>query len=532
VTGASSGHYAYADKEPLELTSDYVVVGSGAGGSAAAVILARAGYRVVVVEAGPWRDPEDYPSTMLGTMRDMMPDWGANVAIGDSVMPIVQAAVVGGGTVINSAIMVRTPADVLADWRDDHGLGDVFSERSVHAQQDAIAAELSVAATPTGRHFGVNNARLLEGLQRRGVEVHPTDRNVKDCIGSGRCMQGCRTGAKRSTQLSWLPEVIARGGAVISCAPVDRVRVQHATAEGVFGRFRHPRSRQRGATFAVRARRGVILAASATQTPLILHRSGIRPPALGAYWRAHPGAAIMGVYDEPIDLENGATQGTASIHFRGGINARGERSDGVGIKLESLALPLELIAGRVSGAGRTLVDRLAEARHQALWIAAVRAEAVGSCRPGFFGQASVKYRPTAADRAAVRAGARLLAEVHFDSGARAVRPGIYGLPFEISRDQLHLLQDDRIDNRALTWVLSHLFGGAVLGSDPQRSVVDPDLNVRGVAQLHVACASALPTTLGVNPQHTIMAVARIIAGRLANRTFTTTPSKPSTRSTT
>ena len=58
-----------------------------------------------------------------------------------------------------------------------------------------------------------------------------------------------------------------------------------------------------------------------------------------------------------------------------------------------------------------------------------------------------------------------------------------------------------------------------MGADPSRSVVAPDLAVRGVRGLHVVDASALPTTLGVNPQLTIMAVARVAAERIANRSL-------------
>jgi choline dehydrogenase-like flavoprotein len=60
-----------------------------------------------------------------------------------------------------------------------------------------------------------------------------------------------------------------------------------------------------------------------------------------------------------------------------------------------------------------------------------------------------------------------------------------------------------------------------MGSDPPRSVVDPGLQVWGKRRLHVVDAAALPTTLGVNPQHTIMAVAAITAERLANSTIAT-----------
>ncbi len=516
----SYGHIAFQERGSVALEADYVVVGSGPGGSGAALVLARAGFEVCVVEAGPWRDPGDYPESMLGAMRDMMPDWGATVAVGDSIMPIVQAAVVGGGTVINSAIMVRTPDDVLADWRERHGLGDLFDERAMGLQHDAVDRELAVQRTPEGANFGSNNAMLLSALQRRQLGGKAILRNVVGCQGSSSCLQGCRAGAKQSANLGWLPEVIARGGTVISCARVDRVVFERGVAVGVRGRSRHPRTRVLGAAVDVRARRGVVIAASAVQTPLILQRSGIRLPALGRHWRVHPGAAVVGVYDHPVDMQRGATQGTASVHFRDGIAIQDGRpiagTGENGIKIESLALPLELLAGRAAGAGQALIERLRDARHQAVWISAVRAEAEGTCRLGLFGQADVRYKPTQRDLRALRAGSHLLAALHFESGARLVRPGVVGLPAEIAPDQLPLLAEAPLDNRCWTWVLSHLFGGAVMGNDPQRSVVAPDLHVRGVRRLHVACAAALPTTLGVNPQHTILAVARILAERLAN----------------
>ena len=66
-------HVAWRPKGPrFELEVDYVVVGSGAGGATAARDLAKGGASVVLVEAGPWRQPEDYPSSMVGSMRDLM----------------------------------------------------------------------------------------------------------------------------------------------------------------------------------------------------------------------------------------------------------------------------------------------------------------------------------------------------------------------------------------------------------------------------------------------------------------------------
>jgi len=57
-------------------------------------------------------------------------------------------------------------------------------------------------------------------------------------------------------------------------------------------------------------------------------------------------------------------------------------------------------------------------------------------------------------------------------------------------------------------ILSHLFGGCTMGKDPSRSVCDELGRVRGYEGLYVVDASVIPTNLGVNPQHTIMALAR------------------------
>src|SRR6185369_454446 len=126
----------------VDLETDFVVVGSGAGGAAAAVILARAGRSVTIVEAGPWRAPEDYPSTTYGAMRDLFADWGALVTRSRALCPVVQASCVGGTTVINSAIVVRTPADCFDRWSREYGIDGESLGRRVWEHQDRLEREL------------------------------------------------------------------------------------------------------------------------------------------------------------------------------------------------------------------------------------------------------------------------------------------------------------------------------------------------------------------------------------------------------
>jgi len=498
-------HVAFrgAGEQPLDGDFDFVVVGSGAGGAAAAVTLARGGASVAIVEAGPWRAPDDYPHSSYGSMRDLMDDFGQQVTMGRALWPVVQASVVGGTTVVNSAICVRTPGDIFAQWEREHGLSGL--EDPVLAAQDRLERELCAEEVPVSAR-GRSNVLAKAGADKLGwSDSHYMVRYVKQCAGSGQCLQGCRGGQKQSLNLNFVPEVRTRGGTVVSCAPVERVVFEGTRAVGVRGHFRHPQTRARGAAFFLRAKKAVVVAASATHSPVLLARSGLALPALGEFFRAHPGTGVFGNYDEPVDMNVGATQGWASVAFR----------EKPGLKLETLAIPPELVASRLAGGGRELMERLARYRHLAMWCHAVRAESTGTVKPSFFGgRPVVRYTLDRADMERFRMGMLLLAKQHFAAGARSVIPGIAGLPYELSPDQLPLLEDAPLDPRAYVAILSHLFGGCVMGRDEKSSVTDVRGRVHGVQGLVVADASVIPTNLGVNPQHTIMGLAQVFAQAL------------------
>jgi choline dehydrogenase-like flavoprotein len=481
----------------VEMDADYVVVGSGAGGATAAVTLARGGAKVAVVEAGPWRNPEDYPSSVYGAMRDMLDSWGSNFTRGRAFWPIVQGALVGGSTVINSAICVRTPPDIFAQWEREHGVGGPALAESLWRIQDELERELSVEEVPLASR-GPHNLLAQRGADALGYESHTMRRYVKGCQGAGRCLQGCRADRKQSLNRTYIPEVVERGGLVVSCAPVRQVDLQGVRATGVSGRFRHPRTRERGAEFTLRARKGVLIAASATHSPVLLMRSGVKSRALGKNFRAHPGTPLFGLYDEPVDMNTGATQGWGSLAYR----------EKPGFKLETLSLPLDMLAGRLAGSGQVLMDRLTEFRHIAMWVQGCRAESVGEVRASRSGRPIVHYTLSLDDMLRVREAMHLIARTHFAAGARAVLPAIHGMPYRLGPDEVDQLKDAPLDPRAYVAILSHLFGGCTMGADPERSVCDGHGRVRGYEGLHVVDASAIPTNLGVNPQHTIMALAR------------------------
>lgn len=499
-------HVAFqaSQRGEVELDADWVVIGSGAGGATAAVTLARTGDRVAIVEAGAFRDPGDYPSSVYGAMRDMLDAWGSNFTRGRAYWPIVQGTLVGGSTVINSAIAVRTPADIFEQWERDHGVGGKWMADDVARLQDEIERELCVEEVPE-KSRGLSNILAKRAADKLGFESHYMRRYIKGCGGHGQCLQGCREDRKQSLNRNYVPETMERGGLVVSCAPVEKVVLEGNRAVGVRGRFRHPQTREKGARFQVRAKKGVLVAASVTRSSLILEASGIKSRALGKFFRAHPGTPVFGVYDEPVDMNTGATQGWASTAFR----------NEPGFKLETLALPLDMWSGRISGSGAQLMERLTEFRHVAMWVQACRAESVGEIRSTLTGRPAVHYTASRADMLRFREAMHLVGKMHFAAGARAIVPSIYGMPYKLMPDQIDMLKDAPLDPRAYVAILSHLFGGCVMGKDTTRSVCDDRGRVHGYERLVIADASAIPTNLGVNPQHTIMALAKLFAENLA-----------------
>jgi choline dehydrogenase-like flavoprotein len=486
-------------KRNVDEEFDFVVVGSGAAGAVTAHTLAKAGFSVAIVEEGNWVKTKDFTSDVSTTFRNLMRDEGAQAIEGRSFIPLLQGKCVGGSTVINSAIAWRTPDDVLDDWRDRFGIGDVLNAKSLDAHFNALEKDLHVHPV-NDDVLGQNNGRFLDEAQRRGWNAHPMKRYDNGCKGSGRCLQGCPSGAKQGMNITYVPWALQTGRARIFTG----CRVLHAIVKG--GRAVGIFAEAKRAKVELRARLGVFIAASTIQTPNILRRSGVRSAALGRHFQSHPGVAACARFDERIDMQFGATQGAESPQFR-----KSKR-----FKLETISMPPELAAARIPGVGAELVERLAHLANTAVWAVQVRMKAEGRITQTLFGRDKVAYTPLEEDLRATREALHLICEMFFAAGAREVYPGVYGVPSVItSPDQLGLVADAPLDPRCYSFVATHLFGAARMGADSRTSVIGTNFSTHDVKDLYVVDSSLFPTNMGVNPQHSIMGIARLAATAVA-----------------
>jgi choline dehydrogenase-like flavoprotein len=204
----------------------------------------------------------------------------------------------------------------------------------------------------------------------------------------------------------------------------------------------------------------------------------------------------------------GATQGFETDHHR-----REHR-----FKLETISLLPEIALSRVAGVGKRWLDGIAEMSHAAIWAAQIWARAEGTVGLGLLGGTSIRYDLGDEDMHTVRRALRFIADMFFAAGAIEVATGIAGMPERLrSPDEARLLDNAPLDPAAYTFTLSHLFGTARMSPHPDSGVVGADFAVHGTDNLYVVDSSLFPTNIGVNPQHTIMAIAMLGTKRLLER---------------
>ena len=483
---------------------DVAIVGSGAGGAAAAATLAEAGLNVLVLESGPYVDRDGYPSDPLQAMPLFYRDGGMTIAAGKPAIPVPVGRTVGGTTVINSGTCFRAPREVLEEWRDREGV-----EWATKLDPVYEAAEDFLAVTPLDFDtLGRNGQLCAEGAKAIGASGGPISRNAGRCVQCSSCPLGCRIDAKRAAHVSYLPRAVASGARVRAGVQVQRVLREEGRVVGLECRAGMPTTgaeemRRNGRPAAgrdwrVRAR-GVISAGGAFGTPELLLRSGIRHPALGRHLHIHPAAWIGARYEEEVRGWEGVMQSYYVDHWQP-----------EGILLEATFTPLAFGAQWLPGAGPAFTDRVVNFDHIASIGVHLHDDSAGRVGLSSNGSLRLSYHLLDEEARTIQFGIARAAQIHFAAGATEVYPNV-GPVSVIRRGELEAFESLSLRPADLRLEAFHPMSTARMGADPDTSVVDARGAVRGVDGLHVADGSLLPTSVGVNPMMTIIACATHVA---------------------
>jgi choline dehydrogenase-like flavoprotein len=469
------------------LDADVCVIGAGAGGAVAAAELAEGGMRVVVLEQGPRHDADRFSARPPEMMARLYRDGGQTMTLGTPPIPLPLGRGIGGTTLVNSGTCFRTPAQVLERWQREYGLEGLTAD-ALDSCFARVEAALSVAEV-TPELAGRNAAVARRGAERLGWSHGYLRRNARGCVGSGVCAFGCPTSAKQHTGITYVPRAEAAGARILTGADAQRVVVERGAARGVEARIAGV------GRIEVRAPQ-VVVAAGTLHTPLLLARSGLgrRSGQLGRNLALHPATGAFALMDELVDMAKGVPQ---SLY----VDAFADE----GIMFEGVAGPPSYVAMALPLSGRRHAEAMARYRRLAQFGLMVSDSSRGSVR-SIAGRPIVRYDLNEQDVARFRTGLARMEELFRAAGAREV---YLPLPRGMRPQQARA--------RDLKPMAFHPLGTARADARPERGVVDGDLALHRVRGLHVADGSVVPSSLGVNPQLTIMALATRLAFGLLGR---------------
>jgi len=491
--------------EASRLEADVCVIGSGAGGAAAAWTLARAGLRVICLEAGGHFAEKDFSQDLGVASRQLYAEGGQRLMMGNLFIPVAGGECLGGSTVVNSGICFRLPRWRFDEWHRDHGLDFSYDELEPFLEQTEKIIQVT-ASNPAV--YGGNNAACMVGLEKLGWSGGPMPRNAPACVGCGACNTGCPTGAKLSVGRTFIPESQKFGARYITHARVDVAHTAGRRITGVQATLLDPATRVPIGSLRVDAR-AVVLAGSAIQSPAFLLHNELGNEHVGRHLKVHPASGTIGIGKQLINGWNGIPQGFYSDEF-----LREDR-----MILESWWATPEVFWVNFPF-GQEGTDRMMDFARMTALGGMIADESEGTVRPhGLPGKVRVSYDLIESDRVRLLKLIERAVELLLAAGMDEVSAGIRGMPPLRSVSQAReLLTADRVRPKQMMAIYSsHPLGSLRMGNDSLHSAVDCSGALYGHEGLYVMDGSVFPDVLGVNPQVTIMSMSMMLANSLAER---------------
>jgi choline dehydrogenase-like flavoprotein len=501
VSACDSILHGREQEAPFFASVDVVIVGSGSGGAVMARELARDGRSVLVIEEGGHYTPEEYGAmTPSNSIRRLAREAGLAVAVGRGDTPLISVLsgkCVGGSSVLTGGVCFRIPEEVLHEWSTDLGLTDLTPER-LEPYFDEVEKTIRVETVPESMRSR-SSQLFVEGAAALGVQMKSLRRNTQGCHGAARCNFGCPHGAKMSVDLSFLPDAYAHGARVLSDALVERVDFAGNRACGVRGRFLDGQTGEPRVPFTVQAK-VVVVACGSLHTPVLLRRSGMDTNAIGRHLTLHPAFRVCGLYDEEVNGWDGAMQSIYSDHF---LNE--------GITLVGVYSAVSILAAALPGIGKEHRRVSAEMPRMAVFGGMVHDDGGGRVHRWISREPLVTYRMSARDRGRMFKGIQILGKMAFRAGAREVMLPIFGSQTIKSERELAFLTERPPPAARVESMAFHPLGSAKMSKHARGGVVKPTGEAWAADNLFIADGSVLPTSIGVNSQVPVMAMALKIA---------------------
>lgn len=473
----------------LVVHTEVLVIGTGAGGAVFASELAEAGHEVVMVEKGGLYTRKDFSQSEAEMMPKLFEEGGLRTTT-DGAIVILHGHSVGGSTTVNWAICFDPPAHVLDHWSDTWKLPGLRLP-DLRPSLDKVRFVLNVQ--PIEPERDTENSRLfLTGAAKLGLTAKRFEHSRTACVGSGFCILGCAYDRKQSMLVTYVPRAMRFGAQLLAHAEITEFEQKGTRVTAALGRLTDPAT---GATYRLRVEAKLFaVAGGAISTPVLLEKNGLATQSgqVGHNLRIHPTTAIVALFDHVVRGFDGIQYGAYVADL-----------EPEGIIIESVFAYPGLMASAMLAGGERAQRVMGEYDKMAAGIVLLHDEGQGRVRTDATGLPLVDYVVSEADQLKFKRGIKALARIYLAAGAReVVIPHVTGPSVTKMEDVDRVVDALDLSPNKLATFSAHQMGTAAMGS-----VTDAYGRCHGHDNLWVVDGSTMPTSLGVNPQITIAALA-------------------------
>jgi len=492
-----------ADIKTSEIIADVVIVGSGAAASILANQLVQAGRKVLLVESGGLEETTTFNEDEV----DMVSRLYANGALQlsrDFRFQVFQGRCVGGSTVVNNAVCFETPDYILDRWINEMGIG-IDRARYLNSMAEVYKL-IRVSHTPvmTDDRFLNPGGRLFaEACKKMGYDKPELDSvmaNINGCLGSGYCNIGCRFGKKLSMLDTILPQTqLANPEALKIIANCEAISFNRSGNKivSLTAKFKSGRKiTVKGKTF--------VSSAGAISSSILLLKSKLGITNAGKKLAFNLGTQITAAFKQTVN----SYDGLQISHFL--------RTDDRRYVMETWFNPPMFQSTAMPGwFDQHFYNMLHYSNMACTGVLVGTASNAEVKVAGLFGR-DVNYVPTEDDFNSLMDGLEKVSEIYLNGGAERVMPNTFNYyEYKTVKELKENLRKNVKASPDISTGTGHPQGGNVMSNDPKTGVVDANFKVFGFDNLFVCDASVFPTSLGVNPQITVMSLAHYAAPIIA-----------------
>jgi choline dehydrogenase-like flavoprotein len=475
---------------------EYLIIGTGPGGSVAGEMLARAGKDVVFLEGGGYYPRGSYTEDISEMTCRLYRDCGVSPFIGVPSIAFVEANCVGGGSVINGGLLWRTPSWILEEWKEKYGLLG-YDEKALAVHFESIEDVLSVTRQRLDTDSNLDSVALAKGANKLNWKYVMVPRAVKNCRNKNFCPTGCISGAKQSMLETYLPTAVRNGSRIFANLRAKRIDHSNGKATKVVTETTGTHNKKQ-VEFQFDK---VVLACGAIQTPHLLRRSRLAKSA-GSKLEFHMNLKIVARFKDPVFAENG-TMFTVQVQE---FEKEGTLFMASNMRPHYMAMTLSHYGNRV------INEVLGDYDCYALYAAMIRPQSKAHIVSHLGDSSFVWYKLDQTDIPLIKKSLRQAVELLFASGAVELYLPITGInPIKSLEGFDRVVDGVGVKNFEIVSV--HAMGSCPMGVSPRASVVDQNGKVWGLGNLYITDASVLPSNIGESPQGTIMAFASEIMNR-------------------